>query len=154
MTTFVDSLGRVMVGEPAGGTGGGGTSQATRPATPDEITAFHDAEVARAQAVLDEAKGKRDEHHKQDVAIGAAAPPGPLDPSGLVAQGAVGSPGNPDPRLGQPLGGHTEQQGQPQQPVDAGQTPLAVPERTREPEEPVVPVRPIVAPGPMTPTHD
>lgn len=133
--TFRDDQGRIMVGEPAGGTGGGVTSMATRPATPEEITAFHDREMQEARAALDAAEQHRKDHDEQDVVVGASPPPGPLDRSGVVAQG-VGRPGNPDPRLGQPLGGHTEQQGQPQQPVDKGTVPPAVPKPNMAPAAP------------------
>lgn len=141
---FRDDQGRIMARDPAGGVGGGATSMATRPATPEEISGFHDQNVKIAQAALDQAKAEQKDHHGQDVVVGASPPPGPLDPSSLVAQGAVGSPGNPDPRLGVPLGGHTEQQGQPQQAVDAGERAPAVPERTRPPEAP--PPTPVPSP--------
>lgn len=136
MRTFEDTMGRIMVEEPAGGTGGGMTSVATRPATDDEIMAYHTDRVAKAKAEIEaaevahkDAQKAHDEHRAlQDPVIGAPPPPGPLDRQSVVAQG-VGEPGadNADGRLGKPLGGNTAQQGQPDQPVERGAKPVEAP---------------------------
>lgn len=140
-----------MVEEPAGGSGGDVTSMATRVATQAEVDAYHNDEVARAQALLDEAKRRHDEHVKQKVIIGAPPPPGPLDPNSVVAQG-VGNPGadNSDGRLGVPLGGHTAQQGQPSDPVSHGVTPPKAPEPDMTP--PFHGAEPEVTPHPTSST--
>lgn len=153
MRTFRDAMGRVMVEEPAGGTGGSPiTSMATRPATDAEIMSFHVEEVANAKAAMEAAEAAHkeavDAHAKhvalQPPAIGAPPPPGPLDHSSVVAQG-VGDPGPDDPHgmLGTPLGGHTEDQGQPTQPVEHGMRPPSPPAATMpSAPEPVKPSGP------------
>lgn len=148
MRTFEDTMGRIMVEEPAGGTGGGMTSVATRPATDDEIMAFHADRVAKAKAEIEaaeeahkNAQKAHDEHRAlQEPVIGAPPPPGPLDPQSVVAQG-VGNPGadNSDGRLGKPLGGHTDQQGQPDQPVERGMKPVEAPHANMPSAAPPVP---------------
>lgn len=154
MRTFEDSMGRIMVEEPAGGIGGQPhTSMATRPATDAEIMAFHTDNLARAESDLEAAREAHKtikERHARHVAlqepvIGAPPPPGPLDPQSVVAQG-VGQPGpdNTDGRLGTPLGGHTAQQGQPDQPVERGAHPATAPQANMPsqmpPPRPAVPV--------------
>jgi hypothetical protein len=52
MDIFEHGDGRIMVGEPAGGTGGGATSYVVRPATPSEVTRFHADRVQAAEAAV------------------------------------------------------------------------------------------------------
>lgn len=119
--TYQDDQGRIMVGAPAGGGGGGMTSFATRPATAGEIMTFHIDNLARAEAELavahqarEAAKEAHDKHRAlQAPVVGAALPPGPLDRNSLTAQEATDAP-DAHP------GDHTIQQGQPDQPGQPG----------------------------------
>lgn len=51
-TTFEDNKGQIMVGEPAGGHGGGATSFVTRPATTHEITRHRESMIRKAEAAV------------------------------------------------------------------------------------------------------
>ena len=55
-TTFEDDAGRIMVGDHSGGTGGGVTGYATRPATHEEKGAFLQKALAAAEAEIEAAK--------------------------------------------------------------------------------------------------
>lgn len=146
MTVFRDQYGRFMVKEPAGGQGGGVTSESTRPATDDEIMAHHEHTVHRAKAEMqtaieahDEAKKALDEHRElQPVIVGVPPPPGPLDPNSVTGQG-VGRPGDETEPGWQPLGNNTAEQGQPTQPGTPGTQPPAAPTRNMDPVPPPEP---------------
>jgi hypothetical protein len=85
MPVVKDTEGRFMVTEPAGGTGGGATSGASRLATMEEITAFHAEAVEVAQAALDAAK----EANKAHVAsLPKEEPPPTASRSSSVSGGA------------------------------------------------------------------
>lgn len=53
---FEDVNGNIMIGEAAGGTGGGTTSSIVRHTTNDEKTRFHETRVHQARMALDAAE--------------------------------------------------------------------------------------------------
>ena len=88
MPVVRDELGRFMVHTPAGGSGGGVTSAATRPATTEEITTYHTEAVEAAQAALDDAKAA----HKQHI---ATLPTEPAPTVASAAQPTISAPPRP-----------------------------------------------------------
>ena len=73
MTEFYEANGKVMASEPAGGHGGGVTSQMTREATPIEAAEYHQQRVALAEAALEAAKAAHVAHQEATAPAEPAA---------------------------------------------------------------------------------